>query len=386
MFAEARAGLWVSLSSALLVATCSPSNKPPSPEIRPVKTMVVTEGDRSLVRTFPGVVQASKMSDLGFQVPGVLVSLPFREGQRVSKGQVIAQLRNDEFQARVRTVQASLDQARAGLGAAEARVNKSKAEAERFQRLMEASATSRSNYDATQAQYRVAQQDYTAQQAAIRGIQGQLAEAKVQLGDSSLRAPYDGVVAQRLAEVGKNIPPHNPVIRFQTGDAADIVVDVPEAFVGAHLDASAIEKSVAELSTAPGRQIPVSVKEVSQIADPRTQVFRVRFSMDAPKEIQALPGMTANVTITRSGPAQPETSQLVPVSAVSKLSTGEQVVWILGGDQTVHHRAVTLGAPAGGEIEIQSGLKPGDRIVVAGTALLHEGMKVRDLGDALGKQ
>ena len=376
-------GLSIPLYIVCLIAGCS-SPQVPLGEVRPVKTIVVTAADRPLVRSFPGIVQASKMADLGFQIPGVLVSLPFREGERVSKGKVIAQLRNDEFQARVQTMQASLDQARAGLRAAESRLTNSKTESERFGRLVESTAVSRSDYDSAQAQYRAAQEDYAAQQAAIRGIEGQLAEAKLQLGDSSLRAPYDGVVAQRLAEVGQNIFPNNPVIRFQNMNDIDIVVDVPEGFVGSDLRAPAIQRSVAELSTVPGRQFPVHIKEIAQIADPRTQVFQVRFSMKAPAGVTALPGMTANVAITTRGNRGLEKLPVVPISAVSKQSTGEQVVWILGADQTVHHRIVTPGAPTADQIEILSGLQSGDRIVVAGTTFLHEGMKVRDLGDALG--
>ena len=376
--------LWIPLSIVCLIAGCSSPREAPSGELRPVKTIVVAAADRPLVRSFPGIVQASKMADLGFQVSGVLVSLPFREGERVSKRKVIAQPRNDEFQARVHTMQASLEQARAGLRAAESRLTNSKTESERFGRLVESTAVSRSDYDSAQAAYRAAQEDYTAQQAAIRGIEGQLAEAKLLLGDSSLRAPYDGVVAQRLAEVGQNIFPNNPVIRFQNVNDIDIVVDVPEGFVGSGLRASAIEKSVAELSTVPSRQFPVRIKEIAQIADPRTQVFQVRFSMKAPAGVTALPGMTANVTITTQGNRELENRPVVAISAVSKLSTGEQVVWLLGADQTVHHRTVTLGAPTADQIEILSGLQSGDRIVVAGTTFLHEGMKVSDLGDALG--
>jgi multidrug efflux pump subunit AcrA (membrane-fusion protein) len=74
----------------------------------------------------------------------------------------------------------------------------------------------------------------------------------------------------------------------------------------------------------------------------------------------------------------------VPVSAVSSQEAGEQVIWVLGSDQTVHRRPVKMGAPSGDRIEIVGGVQPGDRIVVAGAPFLREGMKVRDLGDALG--
>src|SRR5215467_1397268 len=378
----AQLGLPVASSIICLIVGCS-SHQPALPEqARPVKTIVVTAGDRPSVRSFPGRVEASKMVDLAFQVSGVLVRLPFREGEKVSKGTVIAQLRQDEFQARLQTAEGTLDQARAQLGAAESKLTNTKAESERYGRLVDSTAVSRSDYDSAQTAYRAAQEDYNAQQAAIRGLEGRVAEAKLQLGDSTLRAPYDGVVAQRLVDVGQNIVANNPVIRFQNVVDIDIVADVPEAYVASNLHSTAIQQSVAELSIAPGRQFPVHVKEVAQIADPKTQVFEVRFAMKAPPGIKALPGMTANVTITTR--PRPGNILVVPVSAVVKQDTGEQVTWILGSDQTVHRRIVNLGAPSGEQIEILGGLQPGDRVVVAGANFLREGMKVRDLGDALG--
>src|SRR5262252_4405064 len=122
----------VALLIVCLAAGCSSHPPTPPEEVRPVKTMVVSASDQPSVRSFPGRVEASKMVDLAFQVSGVLVTLPFREGDRASKGAVIAQLRQDEFQARLQTAQASLDQARAQLGAADSRLTNTKAESERY--------------------------------------------------------------------------------------------------------------------------------------------------------------------------------------------------------------------------------------------------------------
>jgi multidrug efflux pump subunit AcrA (membrane-fusion protein) len=74
----------------------------------------------------------------------------------------------------------------------------------------------------------------------------------------------------------------------------------------------------------------------------------------------------------------------VPISAVFKDATGEQVAWVIGPDQTVARRPVKLGRATGGDVEVVDGLGAGDRIAVAGVTFLREGMKVRDLGDALG--
>jgi RND family efflux transporter MFP subunit len=346
--------------------------------------MVVAAGDRPVVRSFAGRVEASKNADLAFQVSGVLISLPIREGERAAKGTTIAQLRQDEFQARLKTVQAQFDQARSQLQAVETRLANTKTEFDRFARLVGTSAVSRSEYDAAETAYRVAQDEQKSQEASVRGLEGRLTEVTLQLGDSTLRAPYDGVVAQRLVEVGQNVTANSPAIRFQNVDEIDIVVDVPESFMAAESRRSDIVQSVAEFGMAPGRQFPVTIREITQVADPKTQIFQVRFTMKAPPGITALPGMTASVVITTRGAGAAGNRVLVPVSAVSKQETGEQVVWVLGPDKVVHGRKVKLGAPTDDLIVIEEGLQPGDRIVVAGAPFMRDGMKVRDLGDALG--
>lgn len=381
---KARLGLPVALSLACLIGGCSSEHGKPLEEGRPVKTMVVMAGDRPLVRSFAGRVEASRMADLAFQVSGVLTSLPVREGERAAKGTTLAQLRQDEFQARLQTVQGQLEQAKSQLQAVQTRLANAKTEYERFSRLVGTSAVSRSEFDAAETAYRVAQDDQRSQEASVRSLEARVSEIKLQAGDSTLRAPYDGIVAQRLVEAGQNVTANAPVIRFQNVDEIDIVVDVPESFMAAENRKADIVKSVAEFGMAPGRQFPVTIREVTQIADPRTQIFQVRFTMKAPPGINALPGMTASVTITTRPPAAAGNRILVPVAAVSKQDNGDQVIWILGTDKVVHARKVQLGAPTQDLIVVEEGLQPGDRVVVAGATFMREGMKVRDLGDGLG--
>jgi multidrug efflux pump subunit AcrA (membrane-fusion protein) len=100
--------------------------------------------------------------------------------------------------------------------------------------------------------------------------------------------------------------------------------------------------------------------------------------------VNLLPGMTATVSLTYRRAGILDNRILVPISAVFKESTGQQVVWVMGPDQKVMRRPVKIGAPTGGQIEIIDGLQPDERIAVAGVSFLRDGMKVRDLGDALG--
>ena len=95
---------------------CAPETAPYSYRDRPVKTMLVTAGIDSRVRSFPGKVEASKTAELAFLVSGLLVKLPVKEGQRVVKDEMIAQLRQDEFRAQLKILQSRLDQAQADLG------------------------------------------------------------------------------------------------------------------------------------------------------------------------------------------------------------------------------------------------------------------------------
>lgn len=411
------------ISAAVLLFSlgCRPAKTPRVEVIRPVKTLVVSVGSDEKVRTFPGKVEASKQVELTFQVPGLLVDLPVREGQKVAAGDVIARLRQEDFQARLAALQGQLDRARADLQAvmagarpeerqrleanvrsAGASLENARTEFGRATQLLRSRTISHVEFDRSETAYRVAQENYEAarqtleqssvgreedilaREAEVRGLEGRVVEANLQLADSTLRAPYDGVIAQRFVEQGQNVRAKQPVVRFQDVDEIEISVDVPEAVMAADIGLSDIVRMVAEFSAAPGLQFPVHIKEIAQRADPVTQTFAIRVAMKVPDGLNLLPGMSAGVTLTYRHASVLGERILVPVTAVSQGSSGQQVVWILGPDQAVVPRKVEIGGVAGDRIEILGGLQPGDRIVVAGVGFLREGMKVRDLGDALG--
>jgi RND family efflux transporter MFP subunit len=413
--------LLLALSITYLAIGCSQQDLPRPEVVRPVKTMVVVAGEEAQVRTFPGRVEGSKSVELAFQVPGVLVSLPVKEGQSVAKNDIIAQLRQDEFQARLQAAQGQRDQAQAALNAlrqgerpeerlrresqvraAEARMANARTEFERHARLIRSNAVSRADYERAETAYRVAQEDHRAarqvleqgtiarqedieaQEAQVRVLESRLVEASLQLADSTLRAPYDGVIARRFVDVGQNIRAKEPVVQFQDVEEVDIAVDVPETVMITALRAADVVQMSAEISGAPGLEFPVRIREVAQVADPMTQTFRVRVAMMSPPGMNLLPGMTARVTLASRRANILGDRILVPISAVFKDPTGEQVAWVIEPDQTVSRRPVKIGEATGGQIEIAEGLQPGDRIAVAGVTFLRQGMKVRDLGDALG--
>jgi RND family efflux transporter MFP subunit len=228
------------------------------------------------------------------------------------------------------------------------------------------------------------EEDIQAREAEVRGLEARVVEANIQLRDTTLNAPYDGVVAQRFVEEGQNVRAKDPIVRFQDVDEVEIVVDVPETVMAAEISSSDIVEMFAELSAAPGLQFPAKIREVAQVADATTQTFVVRAAFKAPEGIRVLPGMTATVTVRYRRASILGEAILVPISAVTEKSSGEQVVWVIGANQTSSPRQVKLGTARGGQVEIVEGLQPGDRIATAGVSFLRDGMKVRDLGDGLG--
>jgi len=404
----------------LVILGCDRKSPPTHEVVRPVKTIIVVEGDDTHARTFPGVVEATKNAELAFQVPGVIVDFPVKEGQKVAKGDVIAKLRPDEFEARLKTLQGELDQARANLRAllagqrpeeimrleaqvraADARLANAQIEYNRAARLLRTNSISKSDYDLAQTNYKVAQEeqessrqilekgsiareeDIDAKEAAIRGLEGRVVEAKLRLDDTTLRAPYDGVIAQRFVEANQNVREKAPVVRFQDAQELDIVVDVPET-VMANVRRSDIVEIVAEFSSAPGLRFPLQIREVAQNADPATQTFKVRAAMRAPTEVNILPGMTAQVNLIYRRSSILGDRIQVPVTAVFKNDSGKQLVWVVSKEGVVASRPVRLGEAVGSQLEILEGLEPGEQIAVAGVTLLRDGMNVRILGDQLG--
>jgi RND family efflux transporter MFP subunit len=420
------AGLVLVLAAAVAAvvvgtaAGCNQAKPPAEPVVRPVKTLLVTVGDETHQRTFPGVVEASKRVELAFQVPGVIEKLPVKKGQRVAKGELVAQLRQEEFQSRLNSLKGQLDQARAALAAlragerpeeqlrresqvrqAEARLASARAEFERASRLLSSRAMSRSEFDVIETKYRVAieeqksavqmrelatvarDEDILGNEAAVRVLEARVVEASIQLRDSTVNAPYDGVIASRFVEEGQSVQAKDPIVRFQDVDEIEVIVDVPESVMISDIQRADVLEMVASFSGAPGLRFPVQVREVSQVADPTTQTFQVRTAMRAPEGIQVLPGMTATVTATYRRAGVLGDRVLVPLASVAQ-GDKSNAVWLISAEGLVSKRPVELGEVSGGSVAIAEGLQPGDRIAVAGIKFLRDGMKVRDLGEGLG--
>ncbi|MEQ9618585.1 MAG: efflux RND transporter periplasmic adaptor subunit [Deltaproteobacteria bacterium] len=318
--------------------------------IRPVKTMTLG-GEQGIGRSFPGKVQASQRVNLSFRVQGPLVEFPVNEGDEVNKGDLLARLDQRDYRI-------AYDEAYAQYIEAVADYN-------RYEDLYERNAVPVADLDVRRAKRDTAK--------------ARLDYARANLDYTYLRAPFDGFIGAKYVENFQEVRPFDNILSLQDITEVEIVIDLPENVIARSRDRSEMLKLYATFQSAPGEEFPLEVKEVSAQADPQTQTYRATLSMDQPEGIVVLPGMTAQVHYRGRIEQNDDGSYFViPAIAVIPGTGTDQYVWVVDqNNQTVHKRKVTVGAVTGEkDIEILSGLKTGDMVVIAGITQLQEGMEV----------
>ncbi|MEO0463399.1 MAG: efflux RND transporter periplasmic adaptor subunit [Pseudomonadota bacterium] len=338
--------------AAMALAGCSgESVVEEAVEPKTVKIATAQKSSSALQNTYPASVRSVRSTDLAFQVSGRVVVWRALEGTRFRKGDVIARLDDRSFRNAVTQAQAEFRNAQS--------------EFERAQRLIEGKAISQSVLESRLAEREVA--------AAA------LDNAKKDLSDTVMRAPFTGTVGRTLIEEFQTVQAQSPVLTLQS-QQVEAVVDVPGSFVVNAPRLRSIE-AVVELDAAPGQEMPARFREAAGEADSSTQTFEAKFEFTPPPGLLVLNGMTARLKTSvefADGIAQVPTGVAIPLSAVLQ-SEEKAFVWVIKPvEKTVSRRKVTLASSVGKQVVVKSGLKAGERIVASGGAYLNEGDVVRE--------
>lgn len=230
--------------------------------------------------SYPGTILASRTTELAFRVAGPLVQVDVDPGTRVKKGQLLMQIDPRDFRDNIAVLEAQLEGAKASKVLAER-------DFERARTLFEQKVSAGADFDRARGAFDAAF-------SGVRSLEAQLQIARHRLEDTSLKAPYSGVVIARKVENYEMIAAGKVVLEMQDISELKVEIRVPESeLVGRPLKCG--EKASFELSTMPGRRFDVRLKEWSTAADPVTRTYALRFAFKAPGELQVLPGMTADV-------------------------------------------------------------------------------------------
>lgn len=338
--------LIIAMSLASVITGCKSEVAPKTEEkiVRPVFVEVASD-IKVADLSFNGTIQSANRADLSFKVSGRLVEMLVQEGDKVESGQRVAQL--DDVDAQIALTSARVERDNA--------LN----EYQRAKKLFESrQSISKSQFEELTLRYQLAQNRFE--------------EATRRVEDTLLLAPFSGIVSRSFIDNHTLIQGNEVVLSLHDLDDLEVVIDVPESLMIRNDDAS---KVFAQSTITPYQTFELSLKKYETEPDPITGTYAVTFTVDNKGQTRLLPGMSVHVY---SDEKQSDAGTIqIPLTSINPDNMGNQYVWVVNDQDTVHKRTVFTGSLNGERVEIESNLNKGERIVISGTKNLTEGQVVR---------
>lgn len=317
---------------------------------RPVVSIIVDQ-QANLLQSFTGVVVARTETALGFPIIGTVAARPAGIGDIVKKGDLLAQLSTEDFDADLRTAEAGVTVARAQLrSATDAR--------DRARELLARGAGSATRLEDSERAL-VSAQARLEQALASRARAADIRDL------ATLTAPFDGVVTETLAEAGATLSAGQAILRLAAIGEREIIIDVSED--------SAVVRAVGDRFTArlladDELTAHAVLARIDPVAERATRTHRLHLTLESAPPAFRLGSL---VKVTPSGGEHQDI--VVPVSALLE----PPAVWVVDRtDDTIALRQVELGVTSGDFAIVSSGLTAGDEVVIKGIHSLKEGQVV----------
>ncbi|MCM1111247.1 MAG: efflux RND transporter periplasmic adaptor subunit [Clostridium sp.] len=340
------------LACIALLTSCKNHDKPVG--AGPVRVGVVvvdpSSGDSRATGVYSGTVGSGNESTVSFSVPGTITNVYVKEGEAVRKGQVLAKVKTESLDDERNIAVAELEQVR-----------------DLYNRLKQ-----------LHDQNALPEVKWVEIQAKLKQAENAVSLANRAVADATITSPISGYVSAKLADEGQSVIPAQPIVSIVGLDNLQIAISVPEGDVNLfdrNTSASVSFESLGDL-TVPGR---FATKEI--VADPLTRSYRVKFDIDD-NGGRILPGMIGNVTVGNLGQTADSLSSqrvfVVPSKAVQLAADNRQFVWIVknGKAERIFVRADELLADG---VAIESGLQPGDTLIVSGMQKVSTGTIVESV-------
>jgi RND family efflux transporter MFP subunit len=306
------------------------------------------------VEEFDAVIEALHQSTVSSRIAAEVIELNYDVNDVVPKGAVIMKFRDEEFQARVAQIEASLMSDKAQNKEAIARRKEAAAEAERVKSLFKRKLLAQAGLDKAIADLSAANAKVQAIQAQIKSRQAQLQEAKVQLSYTQIIAPYSGVVTERFIELGEMASPGQHLMTGVSLQDLRAVVAIPQ-----YLLPQIMTAQHPVLTLTDGRQINGGKMTVIPSADVKSHSIKVR--VDLPADITFLyPGMYSKLKFV----VGQETIRVIPQAAIAQRSEVSGV-YVQLDNKPLQLRQIRLGRHLpDGQREVLAGLSVGDKVAL----------------------
>lgn len=302
---------------------------------------------------FDGVVEAVNRATVSSRIAAEVIELNVDVNDRVDKDEVILRFRDDEIKTRLMRAEANLLAEKAQYQEALARQKEAQAEAGRIGDLFARKQVTRSALDKAEADKAAANARVNVLAAQIKAREAEVAEAQVALSYTVVRAPYAGVVTQRLIELGEMASPGQLLMSGVSLESLRVVIQIPQRLLDDLLPAR-----IASIKTVEGKTLTAGEATLIPQADESSHAFDMRIPLL--KQIDNLyPGSSVKVTLEGAE----ESLLLVPSAAV--VQRGEVSGVYLLKDAVIQFRQVRAGRQLQSEREILAGLKVGELVITA---------------------
>lgn len=337
-----------------------------------------------------GSLVAEEQADVAAETSGRVVATPVERGSRITQGAELIRLSAVETDASVKEAEANAGQIEARLGLtpgtpfdanavpevqnAKAALDLAQSEFARIKSLLDQRVVSQAEFDQRRTQFEAARQQYeAARNGAAQQYQSlQAARARVTLArkaqaDTVVRAPFTGLVAERLVSLGDYVTRGTKVAVVVRINPLRAELTVPEQFISA----VAVGQPITfEVDAYPKREFTGKVRFVSPTLKAEQRALTIEAVVPNPGD-ELKPGLFATARLQQPNPTP---AIVVPATAV-QTTGGTSRVYVVKGDH-VEERVVTIGQALDGRVEISSGLKAGDRVATKNLAQLADGIAV----------
>ncbi len=321
-------------------------------EVKPVESRRV-EYQVSAV----GSLDAFERVAVTARVAGAVERVLFSEGQVVGKGQVLVEVEPERYRLAVAAAEATLQKSMAGKGEAEAGYARRQAASAKNPGLIRGEEVETWRTKVQTAAAEVAQ------------AQAALAQAKLNLRDAFVRAPVAGVIQTRTVETGQYVPVGTVMATLQRRDPLLLRFQVPEQDSGAIHPGMTARFNVTEDQT----QHSARITHVAAAASQTSRMVDVTANVINPNRPELRPGAFARVTVPVGSPRE---APVIPQTAIRPSERG--FLSFVVNDGKAEQRVLTLGMrTADGQVEVRSGLKAGEVLVIRGAEALRDGAKVK---------
>jgi len=384
------------LAAALFSAACSGERTSAAapPEPAPVAIKVAQVQSESIDRFLrvTGSLAADEQADVAAETAGRVIGTPVERGTHVGAGDVLVRVSGTEADASLREAEANAAQleARLGLSAGEtfepvrvpevlnakASLDWAEADFSRIKSLLDQKVVSQAEYDQRLTQVKAARQQYqVAQNAAQQSYRSlQAARARVDLArksasDTAVRAPFSGIVAERLVSTGDYVSRGMKVATVVRIDPVRVELTVPEQYLSQVKEGQPVRLSV---DAYPGEQFTAKVRFVSPALKSDQRALTVEAIAPNP-DGRLKPGLFATALLQQPAPAP---AMLVPAGAVETVA-GTSRVYVIAANNKVEERIVTIGEKVGDRLELATGVKAGEKVAANPRGKLSDGVRVQ---------